>query len=1036
MGAREVEFSILGRLEATVDGRPVRLGGPRSQAVLAMLVVHHGQVLSIDRLGTAWGADPPVTVRNQVMIAVAALRRALREAGAEPEIIETVGSGYRLRGGLVDAHRAEALIEQARQASGTREALGRASELLGAALALWRGPVLAELDPEPVRVAAGRWEELRLAALEERAEVELALGRHRDLVGELAALLAAHPLRERVRELLMLALYRSGRQSESLEVYREGRRLLAAELGLDPGPELRRLEAAILAGDPALDLRDPPRGSGPAELPADVSGFVGRERELAELRHQAAQDGSTAAITGAAGMGKTALAVRLAHEVAAGFPDGQLYVDLRGHAPRPPMTPLEALTRMLSSLGVPAEQIPDEEEPAAALYRSRLSGRRMLVLLDDARTAAQVRPLLPGAPGCRVLITSRDALAGLAASHGVRRLSLGVLDQSEGLALLERVIGARRLSAEPEAAAEVVRLCAGLPLALRVAAATLATHPRWSLAEYGTALARKGLDLLQFDGDVAVRAAFGLSYAWLPDTARRMFRLLGLAPGPDITVPAAAALARLDVEEAERLLDALATAHLLDEHRPFRHTFHDLIRQYAKELAEQEDDPATRSRAVERLSDWYVAEATEAAELAHPSITRLPATRPPSDRTDRDEAVAWLADERPNLVAALVHAAGHGPYRHAWLLADALRGHFFHHSAIADCVVAAEAAVRAATAEDDPLGLAAAHLCAGSAAQLRSGFAAARAAYTLAARHSERAGWPQGAAAAYNNAAAACHDQGELRQATGHLAAALRINREIGNAYGEANALSNLGTIHLELGALGEAEEHLESAVAIHRRLRDSPMSLTLNELATVHRVRGDLGTALPLATQALERDRTSGSRVPESKSLATLAEIHRDAGRLDLALDHALQADARAEEAHHLYAMCLAANVTGTVHTLQGDHGRAVHAHERALGLSMEADMRYLRVRALLGLARAHLGDGDPATALTCADQALALARQTGYRVLEGMALTTAAAIHWARERPSEAAEQAQEAIEVYRELGFPIAEDDALTLLTGITV
>ncbi|MGW4801453.1 BTAD domain-containing putative transcriptional regulator, partial [Nonomuraea sp. NPDC004297] len=451
MGVHEVQFNILGRLETTVGGRPVRLGGPRAQAVLAMLVVDHGQVISIDRLAGAWGQNPPTTVRNQVMIAVAALRRELRQAGAAPDLIKTEGSGYRLDGGLVDAHRAERYIEQGRQAAQEGRP-AEASDLLGRALALWRGPVLADLELGEIAAYAGRWEELRLAAIEERAELDLALGRHRDLVAELSELLAEYPLSERLRGLLMMALHGCGRRSDALHVYRTGRSLLAAELGLDPGPELRRLEAAILADAPDLDAfhaRDETRPV-PAELPADVTGFVGREHDLTLMR-QHVLSGSTPAVTtvtGVAGAGKTALAVRFGHLMADEFPDGQLYVNLRGHAAARPMDPLEALVRMLGSLGVPAEQVPGEEEAAACLYRSHLSGRRVLVLLDDARTAAQVRPLLPGAAGCLALITSRDALTGLTASHGARRISLSVFSQDEGLRLLESLIGARRLSAE------------------------------------------------------------------------------------------------------------------------------------------------------------------------------------------------------------------------------------------------------------------------------------------------------------------------------------------------------------------------------------------------------------------------------------------------------------------------------------------------------------------------------------------------------------------------------------------------------------
>ncbi|MGW4404716.1 BTAD domain-containing putative transcriptional regulator [Nonomuraea sp. NPDC004702] len=1020
MGADHVRFNILGRVEATVGERPVRLGGSRARQVLAMLAAGHGQVLSIDRLATAWGHDPPATVRNQVMIAVAALRKALRRAGAESEIIRTEGSGYRLAGGLVDTQLAEQRIERGRQAAQAgRQA--EAADLLGQALALWRGPVLGDLELEELAAFAGRWEELRLAVLEERAELDLALGRHRDVVGELSELLAEHPLRERLRGLLMTALHGSGRRSDALEVYRQGRALLADELGLDPGPELRRLEAAILADAPDLDLepfhgRDE-AGQAPAELPADVTGFVGRERDLALLRRYACAAGtpSVTTVTGAAGAGKTALAVRFSHLVAEEFPDGQLYVDLRGHAPRPPMPPMEALVRMLGSLGVPPERIPEEQEAAASLYRSRLSGRRMLVLLDDARTAEQVRPLLPGAPGCLVLVTSRNALAGLAVSHGARDLSLGVLDRDNSVRLLASMVGDQRLSAEPEAAEQIVRLCGRLPLALRVAAATLATRPRRSLGEYAAALSARGLDLLRIDGDVAVRAAFELSYAGLPEAERRLFRLLGLIRGPDITAPAAACLADVETAEAEQLLDRLAAAHLIEEHRPYRYTCHDLLRQYAGELTLRDDAPATGVQALERLGDWYLAEAVAAAESAYPSITRLPLPVT-SGLRPRAEAMAWLSAEQANLVAFALHAADaasltpaarrppiSGPRRHAWLIADALRGHFVHHTAtsLADIVAVSDAAVHAATVEDDPLGLAAAHLSAGTAALCRAAYSTARAACELAVRHSERADWSAGAAAAHNNAAAACHDQGELGQAIDHLVRSVELNREIGDTYGEARATGNLGAVHLEYGDLEAAERHLRDALALHRNLRDSELSHSLNELATVRCLSGDLDEALALATEALRHDRARDLHVPESKSLATLAEIHRDRGRLDLALEAALLAGERAEGARHVYAMCSAMHVLGTVRAMTGHHGEALDAHQQALTYAVTAGMRRLQVRPLLGLARAHAGLGMHDRALQYARQALDQASSTGYRRLEDLALSLLADLE-GRPRPA----------------------------------
>ncbi|MFI6925373.1 AfsR/SARP family transcriptional regulator [Nonomuraea spiralis] len=1019
MGAGDVEIRILGPIEAVAGARSVRLGGPRSQAVLALLAEAHGRVVSIDRLTSLWGHDPPASVRNQVMIAVNGLRRGLREAGADPGVIETVGSGYRLNGGLVDARLAEESVELGRRAAAEGRA-EEAGELYGRALGLWRGPVLAGLDAPDVRAVASRLEELRLTVLEERAELELTLGRHHGLAAELPAPVAEHPLRERLRGQLMLALYRCGRRAEALRVYQDGKRLLADELGLDPGPALRRLEADILADAPAIAAPgdEPEPRPVPAELPPDVRGFTGREHALAWLHDLAPPAGTqdegasevrVVAVTGAAGVGKSALAVRAGHRLAARFPDGQLHLDLRGHAAQPPVTPSAALARLLASLGVRPEHIPAEQEAAAALYRSRLSGRRVLVVLDDAHTADQVRPLLPAASGCLVLVTSRDTLTGLVSSHGARLLPLGVLDEAAGLDLLGSIAGHDRVAAEPAHAAELIRLCARLPLALRVAAATLAARPRWSLAEYARAVALDGFDALRIDGDLAVRSALSLSYARQPPPARRLFRLLGLLPGQDVTAEAAAALAGVETAEARRLLDRLAAANLLEERRARRYTFHDLLRLLAKELAERQEEPAARRQALDRLTHWYATSAARAAALAHPFITRLPhgpAYEPALTLDDRAGAAAWLRDEQANLIATAVHAAAYGPRRHAWSLADSLRGHFVLHPAVADCFVTGEAALRAASAEQDEEGLAVAHLTLATAHHLRFDLAEARTGYVGAARHCERAGWARGAAAAHNNAAATCHDLGELHRSIEHFQVALSLSRDGGDRQGEAKALANMGVVEIELGALEAAEERLRRAVELRESMGEAQISVPLGGLATVHRLRGRLAEAAELACEALRSDRAAGSRAGESRSLTVLAEVRRDEGLLDQALDDATRARRLARETHHTYAWCGAANTIGTIHLLGGDYRLSLLAHQEALDHADSAGIQFMRARALIGLGRARLGLGDLDRALNAAGRALEMVCSSDFRLLHGPALSLLSEIHLLQGRRSLAAD------------------------------
>ncbi|MCF6466877.1 hypothetical protein FAF44_00405 [Nonomuraea sp. MG754425] len=611
-------FGILGPLTVTIAGRPVRLGGSRAQATLAALLLSGGQIVPIDRLiDQVWGDEPPASGRNQVMIAISTLRKSFRTAGGDPDLIETVGSGYRIRHAELDAHQAEANRERARRSPPAEKAA-----LLRETLGLWRGQVLVGITSPPLRAAAGRWEELRLSVLEDWAEAELALGRHRELVGTLGVAVAEHPLRERIRTQLMLALHRSGRQAEALTVYDRGRTVLAEELGLRPGQSLRDMHAAILRDEPGIrwagagrrPAGGPPRVR-PAQLPPAVSAFTGRGAELAALdrlldRQDHRGELPLCVVYGMAGVGKTGLAVTWAHRVADRFPDGHLFAGLRGHDPyAPPLPPEAVLARFLRALGVGSEAVPDGLDERAALFRSLLQNRRVLIVLDDAASATQVRPLLAGSASCCVIVTARSPLGGLVAQDGARCLGLDELSPQEAEELLERMVGAQRTAGERGAARRVGELCDRLPLALRIAGAKLLSRSDWTLSCMSARLENEQsrLDELSHD-ELEVRKALAQSYRHLPPTARRAFRRLGLLSLPGgFTARTVAALAEVPLPDAETLCENLVDAQLARPHHgdtpeATRYDLPGLVRLFSAERAHEEDDHDTRAAAVARAT--------------------------------------------------------------------------------------------------------------------------------------------------------------------------------------------------------------------------------------------------------------------------------------------------------------------------------------------------------------------------------------------------------------------------------------------------
>ncbi|MGR6963205.1 AfsR/SARP family transcriptional regulator [Geodermatophilus sp. URMC 61] len=700
---------MLGPVQLRWAGGAVEAGPARQQAVLVALAADAGRPVPVGTLiDRIWDEDPPAGARAGLYSYITRLRRILTHpdvAGEAPARIVSRSGGYRLDldPERVDAHRFQRLLDRAR--GETDEA--RRAGLLRQALALWAGPPLAGL--------AGRWlgqlrEHLvqrRLSAVLALAPLELRAGRAAALIDELRALTAEHPLVEPLHAQLIRALRACGRSAEALEAHGRIRQLLADELGTDPGPELRELHQAMLRGQP-----DPPRPAAepaatsaepappvecspaaaavvPAHLPLDACGFTGRAEQLARLDALLDQAGGQAtavvisAIGGTAGIGKTALAVHWAHRVADRFPDGQLYVNLRGFDPSgSPLDPGAAIRGFLQAIGVPPERLPLDPDALTALYRSRLAGKRMLIVLDNARNSAQIRPLLPGAPGCLVLVTSRNRLSGLVATAAARPLTVDLLTPAEARRLLGRRLGEDRMAAEPAAVEQIIASCAGLPLALALVAARAATHPDFPLTaladELGDAQVRLEALSCTLD-DVDIRAVFSWSYRHLDPPAARLFRLLGLAPGPDISAAAAASLAGLPSAQVRPLLNALTHAHLLDEHIPGRYAFHDLLRAYAAEHAHAQDSDTDRRAALHRLLDHYLHTAHAVVRLIDHDGLDIDLPPPSEGSTPQlaptaEQIQACCSVERPVLLAAVERAAAAGFDRHAWQLAWVLWG--------------------------------------------------------------------------------------------------------------------------------------------------------------------------------------------------------------------------------------------------------------------------------------------------------------------------------------------------------------------------
>jgi DNA-binding SARP family transcriptional activator/Tfp pilus assembly protein PilF len=828
------------------------------------LLLRSGRVVPVaDLLEAAWDDAPPATAERQVRNRVAALRVILTRHGG---LIDTVDSGYRLRldGASLDLAVFDDLVSRGRA--------GIDPAMLRQALGLWRGPALDGLGGTVLVRAAAALEESRLAVVEDCLTWEA--DRSPAALSDLRELVAAHPLRERLVGLLMAALAGNGRREEALTVYESLATRLADEIGIDPSAELRRQYQGLR------------RSAVPAQLPADVVGFVGRADDLARLDGllSDAQAGRTAvlsAIDGTVGVGKTALAVHWGHSVRDKFPDGQLYVNLRGYSSGAPADPVDVLGGFLRALGVPGARVPAEMTAASALYRDRLADRQVLVVLDNAADADQVRPLLPDTPGCLALVTSRHALPTLVEAVPV---TLDVLAPTDAYALLVEVLGSDRVGAEPGAARELARLCAYLPLALRIAAANLGDSE--SIADYAARLAASDdrLTALSIEGDerAAVRAAFDLSFAGLPTAAQRMFRLLGVLPGPDVTVPAAASMAAVDEHQARVLLDRLVAAHLLDEHTPGRYTSHDLLRAYAVELAQTQPD---RVDALHRLLDHYVSATIAANDIVanRPVVRWVPPPTPlPGvvcvDIAERASALAWFADELPAIAAAIPRAASVDLHLHVWWLA-VTQFHIAHLWGLFPALAASmRAAVEAAGHLDGWRPAAIAHNRLADAYQYLGDIAAAeqhaRIVVELAKRYADHVL----ATRAYRALAVLCAERSDHASAVAYAREAYRLAVLAGRPL--ADALNTIGYSQAHLGEYDEALASCQAALAEFQRLDDlSGEAHTHDSIAFVHHRRGDNETAARHYREAISIHRRRDDRYHRAQTLVRLGDLLAEAG-------------------------------------------------------------------------------------------------------------------------------------------------------------
>jgi DNA-binding SARP family transcriptional activator/tetratricopeptide (TPR) repeat protein len=917
----DIGVRLLGPVEVTATSCRVT-ATPQQRLLLALLAVQVGEVIPVEELiDVIWPEEPPRSARASIQVMVTRVRQTL--AGLAGGSVERCGDGYRLliAPSSTDVQQFRLLAQAARDAPSAVDAVAGFDK----ALALWRGPALANLPGSPridaIRAALA---EEKLSAAQDRISALLDVGREREATGEIVALMAAHPLAERLAGLLMVALYRCGRQADALQVFRDLRMRLSDELAIEPGRELQALHQQILTGDSALsaptgwlvrsaELLPLPAArdnshSVPRQLPTGVAHFTGRAAELrvldSVLDRVVSTDGTVPilAITGSAGVGKTTLALHWAHQVAQSFRDGQLYIDLRAFSPsRGVVRPADAIQGFLDALGVPKDRRPAGIEAQAALYRTVLASRRMLVVIDNAADEDQVRPLLPGSDRCLVLVTSRKRLAGLAALEGAQLLTLNVMSQPEAVELLASRLGAELTGGALETANQLVTLCGRLPLALSIAAVKVVQSPHLDIAGLTDQMQdiRDRLEVLEAgERGSSVRAVFSSSYRNLSRPAARTFCLLGLHPGQDIGIRAVASLVGCRVVQARRVLAELAGAHLIDEYAPGRWSFHDLLRAYANELAQGEEDQAERDSAIRRVLDYYLQTAWSAAVMLRPGrdpafgLDASAGGAEPECLHNADDAMAWCEAERQVLVEAISWAAAEGFDAHAWRLPWALADYFAMTGWWHDLTVVMGTALEAALRAGDVAGQARAHHGL-SRAQVRPG------SLDASHKHVEQAlalyrelGDEIGQASAHFQLGVILDYQGRTQEALTQAQQALQLGRASGHRGNEASALNMLGWLHAQLGHYELALRCCRQALVLYRALRDRLGEAgTWDSIGYVRHQAGDFTQAAKHYQQALQLSRDVSCRSAQATILDHLGDNSEAAASPNQARDFWRQA-------------------------------------------------------------------------------------------------------------------------------------------------